>query len=888
MAPTCLIRQDPPGEKFFEESIISVAHNRFGHSEEHEEETSIASENLPDLVPSSEPFEVQQPPSDVSIVPIAQGRSFSKFDPATMSQTLVDNHGPIDDSSRTSNTEVYSNVFVASSDVQVSLVDSSLIHDQTPSAPVLDSSILSPPKSDDSSCVNDQDTISEGSSWVKPIDDPDIANVQDILVNDVSPPMDVEMYKADPFVMPMSSVLQDASLISHANYDVSDRFSSDANQENIVMCASEVPSSPRKPVDPSLIRTPETFLDSSLISQPKKHEPMENPSVSSEANSDEIAWVAPIDYPSGNIEEIACLEDHVMGNDEALNLNEVSELLDSQDLTSNVLYPSMQSHHANREPRRDPSIIHARDFPLNYMDDDTSKSDPSFIHAPKAIFEPSVLSQPNYDSPVFHQIGRNDNDDGLNGSDYCVGSSDIKASGSPSNISSKHGDSNNVPRSSENSGLESSWRSNTSDLSGSVRCSGSVRASDYFERTIIEEYNLRIEEEQRDCSLVTMPVVAAVYDDATTILVRPPPTAVANPNASQSGRQLNPKKQLMPPPRKATLAVPQLKKLRQEYGLPTGVVLEMGEFQRIACTFFVCDTNEVEEDCIKECAQLAGACQSQAIFCYGTYQQEILYPPAKLANGKMPRAVPVLNHCAAVVRNSGRYRTTKETTMKLMEIAQRIPSFDRWPSEKVAVTIITDRTFYSEQEDDKEFVGVIRSLVKLGARVVIRLSTSQRDVVSYYKYLKQTFSPLTILFSFEYQMRLVHHFNPWLNYGAPLHRARELGFSFHRTVEFLGKMILNVDHLREFFVTFHGKKAMVLAPDIHSQWSDFYAFLKKINQKEGKHRLGLDSNNKNRRDFWIDLKHFDRMFKNENEELARRSMPRQQRGSFSQFLRVEI
>jgi hypothetical protein len=578
--------------------------------------------------------------------------------------------------------------------VQISAVNSSMIHHQTISAPALDYVVVSLPKSNDSSCASEQDLTLKGYSLLKPIDDPGIASSQGVLLSDGSPPMVQEMFKAYPFVMPTSSAMQDASLIPHTNKDVFYGFSSGTNQEGIVMSVSEeVPITSRN---------------------------------------------------------------------------------------------TLQSFN----------------------------------------------------------------------------------------------------RSSKNNDLESSGCSSSRDISGSVRCSGSFRASDYFERTIIEEYNLRTEE-QRDTFLVTMPVVAGLYDDTTT-LDRPPPTAVANPNASQSSRQLIPQQQPTPPPRISALAVRQLKKLRQEYGLPTGVVLEMGEFQRMACTFFVCDTNEVEDDCVKECAQLAGACQSQAIFCYGTYEHEISYPPAKLANGKMPRALPVLNHCAAVVRNSGRYRTTKETTMKLMEIAKRIPSFDRWPSEKIAVTIFTDRTFYNEQENDEEFVGVIRSLVKLGARVVIRLSTSQKEVVSHYEDLKQTFSSLTVLFSYDNQMRLVQHFNPWLNYGAPLHRARELGFSFHHTVEFLGKRILNVDQVREFLVTFHGKKAMVLAPDIHSQWSDFYAFLKKINQKEGKHRLGLDSKNKNRRDFWIDLKHFERMFKNEYEELKRSSMSKEQRGSFSQFLRVEI
>jgi hypothetical protein len=908
MARTCLIRQDPPGEKFFMgASIISVAQNRLNAlSEEHEEEASSASESFSELAPRSEPFEAQPLPSDMSTVPIALGRSVSKFDPSTVQQPLFDNDEPIDDSSQRSAFEANLNKFASSSDVQIQTSDPSLI--QPTAECFLDSSIVSLSKIEDPSGRNDQERSSEKMAWVKPIDDQNVANGHDVLVNDASLPTDQEFSKADPLFSPTSYLMLDSSL-SEANNEIADQFSSDTNDEDTATSAVDFPSSPRIPVDPSLIYYPETLLDASVVSQSKEDELLENSSGSSETNSEEIAWVAPVDHRSSDIgpgpdtkfevmDYVVPFDDHIIGNDEDSNLNEIPASSDLPVLISDVsqiqppralLDPSVISHRAIDEP----SVVNASDFPLNISDEDSPTLDPSLIHSPRTMFDPSVLSQPDGDPQVFHQVNTNDNDNVLSGRDFVFGSHDNESSSSPSN---NYDDSSNFPRSSDNSAMKSSGRSNVSDFSGSVRCSGSFRASDYFERTIIEEYNLRIEEEQRDCFLVSMPVVAAVYDDTTTILVRPPSTAVANlenngntgANARQTSRQLDRQQPPAPSPRKTTLSIPQLKKLRQEFGLPTGVVLEIGEFQRIACTFFVCDTNEVEEDCIKECAQLAAACQTQAIFCYGTYQREILYPPAKLANGKVPRSGPVLIHCGEAVRNSGRFTTTKETTMKLMEIAKRIPLFDRWPSEKVAVTIFTDRTFYSEQEDDKEFVSVIRSLVKLGARVVIRLSTSQRDVVSYYLYLKQTFSSLTIIYSYDFQKRLVHHFNPWLNYGAPLHRARELGFYFHRTVEFLGKRILNKDHLREFLVVFHGKKAMIRAPDIHSEWSDFYAFLTKINQKEGKHRLAVDSRNKNRRDYWIDLKHFERLFRNENEELQRRSRSNEQRGSFSQFLRVEI
>jgi hypothetical protein len=421
--------------------------------------------------------------------------------------------------------------------------------------------------------------------------------------------------------------------------------------------------------------------------------------------------------------------------------------------------------------------------------------------------------------------------------------------------------------------------SGTSNNSSFRRLSQSVRSSYCFERSIMDEFNLCIEREQLDSSFLTLPVVPAVFDNDS-------PENETDSNPTDFIREPVTIKKLSPI--NLTKQQPLLIPIE-----PAEIVLGIGRFQRTAYTFFVCDTNMIEDDCIKECSQLSELMQTQTIFCFGDYRQEIMYPPLlKVTKNNLQakeHMAAVLHDCSEAIRSAKCSTTTKETTIKLLEIAKRVPFLDCWPRDRIAVVIATDRTFGTKGgRRYKKFITAVQALLKLGVHIVVRLSSTKPEVVAFYDFLKQSFASIVILYTFENQKKLVQKNNLWLNYGLPLHRTRELGYIFHRTIDLLSNRRLDKDELRAFFVAFYGTKVMIQAPDIHTEWADFFAYVSNMNRKEGKHRLGLQRNNKNRRDYWIDLKQLEKLYREKSIPfLRRRRLSLTERVGVSQ-LRVEI
>jgi hypothetical protein len=418
-------------------------------------------------------------------------------------------------------------------------------------------------------------------------------------------------------------------------------------------------------------------------------------------------------------------------------------------------------------------------------------------------------------------------------------------------------------------------------------------ASNYFERSLIEEFNHLIEEEQRDSSVLSIPMVPAMLDDATTLVSVAPQTSTASavgqqqqpeisvqsnrthhpspgiPNnqsvASQGARTPQPSPPVRRQPQpivQRQLPMRQLSALRQEYGLPVGIVMEVARYQKCAYTFFVCDTNNIEDDCLQECAHLATAAHSEIVFCLGnaSSSQELLYPPPT-----DPRMTEIqrqsyistaLHNCIATIRNTTWSTTPIEWTIqKLYDLSQRIPRLEYWQREKISVVLVTNRTFgYNGQPELTHFVNAIRALQQIHVQITIRLSTKDENVVQYYNSMKQPFPSISMISTFDRQKALVQKYNPWFHYGQPLHRLRELGYHFHHTIDLISQRKLNKDELRVFFVEFYGKKAMLYSPDVFTEWDVFYRFIDTINNREGKHRLGLNTKNKEYRDYWINVR----------------------------------
>jgi len=72
----------------------------------------------------------------------------------------------------------------------------------------------------------------------------------------------------------------------------------------------------------------------------------------------------------------------------------------------------------------------------------------------------------------------------------------------------------------------------------------------------------------------------------------------------------------------------------------------------------------------------------------------------------------------------------------------------------------------------------------------------------------------------------------------------------------MAKRPLDKDELRELLVVLFGKKVMLSAPDIHTQWDEFYEFLTKLNKTEGKHWKAQTR----RVERWIDVRKINKMY----------------------------
>ena len=88
-----------------------------------------------------------------------------------------------------------------------------------------------------------------------------------------------------------------------------------------------------------------------------------------------------------------------------------------------------------------------------------------------------------------------------------------------------------------------------------------------------------------------------------------------------------------------------------------------------------------------------------------------------------------------------------------------------------------------------------------------------------------------------------------------LHRSREMGYHDH-VLSDLKRRQLDKDELRKLLVILFGKKAMLAAPDIRTEWKQFYNFMATLIDQEGKH---WNAHTK-KVESWIDLRKLDKAY----------------------------
>jgi len=179
----------------------------------------------------------------------------------------------------------------------------------------------------------------------------------------------------------------------------------------------------------------------------------------------------------------------------------------------------------------------------------------------------------------------------------------------------------------------------------------------------------------------------------------------------------------------------------------------------------------------------------------------------------------------------------------------------------VAVVIATDGlpTDSNGAEGPHEHLNFINALKKLEGLPVwisIRVCTSDDNVTDFYNHLdKEIELPIEVIDDFVNEAKVIHELNPWLTYGIPLHRLREIGTHI-RLLDFLDEHEYTLSEVRDFMKFFFGTKEIVdAAPDPNL---DLSGYMKYIESKVFSKEEECWSPIKRKVQPWINIKKLDR------------------------------
>lgn len=152
---------------------------------------------------------------------------------------------------------------------------------------------------------------------------------------------------------------------------------------------------------------------------------------------------------------------------------------------------------------------------------------------------------------------------------------------------------------------------------------------------------------------------------------------------------------------------------------------------------------------------------------------------------------------------------------------------------RVAVVLATDgkpTNEYGENNSfvEQQFVQSLRSLEGLPIWLVIRLSTDAEDVVEFYNNLDEQLElSLDVLDDFCGEAEEIYEFNPWMTYGLPLHRLREMGFH-DRVLDMIDERPLTKGEIRDFCLLLFGVANCDGLPDPELDWEGFMSYVKEL------------------------------------------------------------
>jgi len=183
----------------------------------------------------------------------------------------------------------------------------------------------------------------------------------------------------------------------------------------------------------------------------------------------------------------------------------------------------------------------------------------------------------------------------------------------------------------------------------------------------------------------------------------------------------------------------------------------------------------------------------------------------------------------------------------------------RATGQKVVVVVATDGlpTDSQGEVERNHFVENLRLLEGLPVWVVVRLCTDDEEVVDFYNDLDTCLElSIEVLDDFTSEAKEIYQANPWLNYGLPLHRMREMGYH-DRVLDMLDERLLTKTELRAFMSLLFGEEHMDGVRDPSVDWAAFVSDVEELLKKEQPTWNPLKKKMKP----WISIKKLNRIYK---------------------------
>ncbi|CAB9501606.1 expressed unknown protein [Seminavis robusta] len=230
-----------------------------------------------------------------------------------------------------------------------------------------------------------------------------------------------------------------------------------------------------------------------------------------------------------------------------------------------------------------------------------------------------------------------------------------------------------------------------------------------------------------------------------------------------------------------------------------------------------------------------------------------------------------VQHCRDIMERNYPVGQTPLTQhiRKITEEIQAVRSGLLASGKRISIVICTDG-IPTDAPNRQFFVDALRKLETMPVWLVIRLCTDEPSVVDYYNQLDDELKlSIDVIDDFQGEALDVCKRNPWLNYGLPLHRARERGYH-ERVLDLLDECPLSTREQKEVCGIIFGKEKVQHCPEADVDKPRFLAHMDSLQREEQLQWDPIDEKVKTWVDFTGDTKgKLRKMGKNRRKKTSR-------------------